>query len=76
MTNQKQRKTTGFIYDSTSTATNFSIDTSTFYEKGNVIYNHRKGTDVDVFNVWRRQETPEDCSRSDIKRAYRLGEWY
>jgi|GEM_PF-3742307 len=25
---------------------------------------------------WRRPEEIDDCSRGDIKRAYRLGEWY
>lgn len=30
----------------------------------------------DVFNVWKLQEEPAYYSRSDIRRAYRLGMWY
>jgi hypothetical protein len=31
---------------------------------------------VAIFDEWRRKEEPEDCSRGEIKRAYRLGEGF
>jgi hypothetical protein len=30
----------------------------------------------DPFNIWKGQAEPANYSRTDIKRAYRLGEWY
>lgn len=41
-------------------------------------YRHRPGCSrlIDSYNPWRIPEEPDDCSREDISRTYRLGEGF
>jgi hypothetical protein len=41
-------------------------------------YRHRQGysSRKDPYNSWRLPEEPDDCSRADIARTYRLGDGF
>ena len=48
------------------------------YQINNLFYWHRQGCSrhIDPYNPWRLPEEPDNCSRADIARTYRLGEGF
>ena len=62
--------------DCTAKETRFSNDCTQSTKNPTFFYCHRQGILTDIFNVWRKQEEPENFSRQDIARAYRLGKWF
>ncbi len=69
------QKQLNYLFESDCTAndTEFSIDCTKSAKNPTFFYRHRDGIRTDIFNVWKRQDEPEDYSRADIARSYRLG---
>ncbi len=74
-------------FDSTKSHSTYdSLVTFTVGYKGNVPcqiniffhYRHRQGHSIrtDPYDAWRIPEDPDNCSRADIARAYRLGDGF